>query len=213
MFRCFEIVQENNVLWVISGLYKTASSSFFKQHHLSHSLPSTVIFSAFSTLNLPREVYFQFQTKMSISLKTLKLYGKGSVNPPKVALILTLLDVPFETISVPMAKVKEPEYTAINPNGRLPSIFDPNTNLTLWESGAIIEYLIEKYDVERKFSFVSGSNESYLAKQWLFFQTTGQGPYFGQAAVFKMFHHEKLPSAVERYVKASPTATSSLEST
>lgn len=126
------------------------------------------------------------------------------MNPPKVALILSILDVPYDTISVPMAKVKEPEYTAINPNGRVPAIYDPNTDLTLWESGAIVEYLIEKYDVERKFSFAPGSKESYLAKQWLFFQTTGQGPYYGQAAVFKMFHHEKLPSALERYVKVSP---------
>lgn len=138
---------------------------------------------------------------MASSLKTVKLYGKGSVNPPKVALMLTLLDVPFETVSVPLAKVKEPEYTAINPNGRLPAIYDPNTDLTLWESGAILEYLIEKYDVERKFSFAPGTNESFLAKQWLFYQTSGQGPYYGQAAVFKMFHQEQLPSAIERYVK------------
>ena len=115
--------------------------------------------------------------------------------------MLTLLNVPFEIISVPMAKIKEPEYTAINPNGRLPAIYDPNTDLTLWESGAIMEYLIDKYDVERQFSFAPQTNESYLAKQWLYYQTTGQGPYYGQAAVFKMFHHENLPSAVERYVK------------
>lgn len=136
---------------------------------------------------------------MSSPLKTFKLYGKGSVNPPKVALILTLLDIPFETISVPIAKIKEPEYTAINPNGRIPAIYDPNTDLTLWESGAIIEYLIEKYDVEQKFSFAPGSKESYLAKQWFFYQATGQGPYYGQSVVFKKF--QPIPEAAERYVK------------
>jgi len=136
---------------------------------------------------------------MSSPLKTVKLYGKGSVNPPKVALILTLLDIPFETISVPIAKIKEPEYTAINPNGRIPAIYDPNTDLTLWESGAIIEYLIEKYDVEQKFSFAPGSKESYLAKQWFFYQATGQGPYYGQSVVFKKF--QPIPEAAERYVK------------
>lgn len=73
--------------------------------------------------------------------------------------------------------------------------------LALWESGAIVLYLIERYDTEHKLSFAPGSNESYLAKQWLFFQASGQGPYYGQAAWFKRFHHESLPSAVERYTK------------
>ncbi|KAK9323845.1 glutathione S-transferase Ure2-like protein [Lipomyces orientalis] len=97
--------------------------------------------------------------------------------------------------------VKKPDYLAINPNGRLPAIYDPNTDLTLWESGAIIEYLIERYDVTHNLSFASGTAESYHAKQWLFFQTTGQGPYYGQAAWYKRFDPEQLPSAIERYTK------------
>ena len=35
--------------------------------------------------------------------------------------------------------------------------------------------------------------------QWLFFQSSGQGPYYGQAAWFTFYHPEKVPSAVERY--------------
>lgn len=61
-------------------------------------------------------------------------------------------------------------------------IVDPNTNITLWESGAIIQYIIDTYDKEGKIS-VSSSPEKYLLNQWLFFQASGQGPYFGQALV------------------------------
>lgn len=75
----------------------------------------------------------------------------------------------------PISDVKKPEFLALNPNGRLPCIEDPNTGVKLWESGAIIEYLIEKYDQDHKISFEAGTNNHYLTKQWLYFQTTGQG--------------------------------------
>lgn len=94
-------------------------------------------------------------------------------------MILEELGVPYEAEAVPMTDIKKPEYLAINPNGRLPSIYDPNTAITLWESGAIVEYLIERYDTERKLSFEPGTAESYHAKQWLFFQASRQGPYYG----------------------------------
>lgn len=76
---------------------------------------------------------------MSSQIKTIKVWGKGGPNPPKVAILLGELGLPHELIVVPLSKAKEPEYLAINPNGRIPAIYDPNTDLTLWESGAIIE--------------------------------------------------------------------------
>ncbi|KAK4118004.1 putative glutathione S-transferase Ure2-like protein [Parathielavia appendiculata] len=145
------------------------------------------------------------------NLKPIKVWGKGGPNPPKVAILLEELGLPYEAIPVPLSDVKKPDYTAINPNGRLPSIYDPNTDLTLWESGAIIEYLIEKYDPEHKLSFPAGTPESYHAKQYLFFQVSGQGPYYGQAAWFQAFHQEKLPSAIERYVGEVNRVTGVLE--
>jgi glutathione S-transferase len=94
---------------------------------------------------------------------------------------------------------KEP-YESLNPNGRVPAIEDPNTGITLWESGAIIEYLVETYDKKNNISFPPGSKEYYEAKQWLYYQVSGQGPYFGQAVWFTRYHSEKLPSAVDRYI-------------
>lgn len=117
---------------------------------------------------------------MSSTLKPITVWGQGGPNPPKVAFILEELEIPYTIIPIPFSDIKKPEYLAVNPNGRLPAIQDPNTGITLWESGAILEYLVDKYDHAQKLSFSPGSDEFYHARQWLFFQTTGQGPYYGQ---------------------------------
>lgn len=134
------------------------------------------------------------------STQPLTLYGDMGPNPVKVAMVLRLLNIPYTTKSIGFSDLKQPPYLAVNPNGRIPAIHDPNTNLTLWESGAIIEYLVETYDKDHALSFPRGSPEYFLAKQWLYFQVSGQGPYFGQAMWFKKFHPERIESAVQRYV-------------
>lgn len=148
---------------------------------------------------------------MSSQYKPIKVWGSGGPNPPKVAIVLEELGIPYEVAPIPFSDVKKPEYLAINPNGRVPAIYDPNTDLTLWESGAILEYLIERYDTAHKLSFAPGTPEAYHTKQWLFFQVSGQGPYYGQAAWFKKFHPEQVPSAIERYSKEMLRVTGVLE--
>ena len=149
-----------------------------------------------------------------MAILPIKLYG-GILgpNPLKVGILLTLLELPFESVPVDFADVKGPEYEAVNPNGRLPSIHDPNTGLTIWESGAIIEYIIERYDSEepRKLSFTPRSAEAELARSFLHLQVSGHGPYYGQAYWFKNYHAEKVPSAVERYVNETKRVTSVLD--
>ncbi|KAI0876145.1 glutathione S-transferase [Hypoxylon argillaceum] len=148
---------------------------------------------------------------MSSSLKPITVYGKAGPNPPKVIMILEELGLPYEINAVPFSEVKGAAYLAVNPNGRLPAIHDPNRDLTLWESGAIIEYLVETYDKENKISFPKGSNESFLTKQWLYYQTTGQGPYYGQAVWFTKLQSEKIPTAIDRYVKEINRVTGVVE--
>lgn len=147
----------------------------------------------------------------SSQVKPIKIWGRIGPNPPKVPMLLEELGIPYELIHVPFDKVKEPEYLAINPNGRLPAIYDPNTDITLWESGAILLYLVERYDTEHKLSFAPGTAEAAHAQQWLFFQASGQGPYYGQAVWFKKYHPEEVPSALERYAKEVARVSSLLE--
>ncbi|KAL4999868.1 glutathione S-transferase [Aspergillus recurvatus] len=120
--------------------------------------------------------------------------------PLTVVTVLNELGVPYNIHSFKFDDVKKPPFININPNGRVPAIVDPNTDVTLWESGAILQYLEEVYDTEKKLTYTS-LKEKHLLNQWLHFQMSGQGPYFGQCGWFNVLHPEKLPSAIDRYVK------------
>lgn len=62
----------------------------------------------------------------------LKLYGSiHGPNPGKVYVILSELGVPFEVVLTQMSEVKTPAYLEHNPNGRLPTVYDPNTDIKL----------------------------------------------------------------------------------
>ncbi|KAF2708744.1 glutathione S-transferase [Pleomassaria siparia CBS 279.74] len=146
-------------------------------------------------------------------IKPIKIWGAGGPNPPKVAILVKELGLPHEIVPISFEALKqEPYITQVNINGRMPAIYDPNTDLTLWESGAIIEYLVETYDKEeRKLSFEPGTKDAWLARQWLYFQVSGQGPYYGQVAWFLKFAPEKIPLAIERYTKEIHRVTAVLE--
>ncbi|KAI1384136.1 glutathione S-transferase [Hypoxylon trugodes] len=119
-------------------------------------------------------------------------------NPWKVVLIFEELGIPYEITSIKFDDVKKQPYTNINPNGRVPAIYDSNTDITLWESGAIIQYLIEQYDTNHKLTYDT-LKERHQLNQWLQFQMSGQGPYYGVSAWFNVLHPEKVPSAIARY--------------
>ncbi|RYP12130.1 hypothetical protein DL767_011466 [Monosporascus sp. MG133] len=78
------------------------------------------------------------------------------------------------------------------------AVEDPNSDLVLWESGALIRYLIEQYAVNKTLTYDSLKEKHHL-NQWLQFQMSSQGPYYGVASWFNVLHPEKLPSAIERY--------------
>ncbi|MCJ1474470.1 hypothetical protein MMC13_003128 [Lambiella insularis] len=131
-------------------------------------------------------------------------------NPRKVIIIFEELGIPFEAEEMDVSALHTPAFEKHNPNGRVPCIHDPNTGITLWESGAIILYLIETYDTEYKLH-AKNAPEKFLEYQWLMFQVSGQGPYFGQAAWFVNFHPEKIQSAKDRYINEIKRVTKVLD--
>ncbi|TGO38245.1 hypothetical protein BHYA_0079g00040 [Botrytis hyacinthi] len=133
--------------------------------------------------------------------KTKKIADNKIITGPnawKVAIILEELKIPYTIEYLEITDLKKPPFESLDPNSRVPAITDPNTSLTLWESGAIMEYLIDTYDRFALLSYTSFP-ERYHVKQWLHFQMSGQGPCYGQAVWFAKYHSEKLDSATERY--------------
>ena len=79
----------------------------------------------------------------------------------------------------------KPEFLKISPNNRMPVIVDHenkinNKALSIFESGAILMYLGEKYG---KF-FPQKSPYRERALEWLFWQVGGLGPMAGQVSHF-----------------------------
>jgi GST-like protein len=81
----------------------------------------------------------------------------------------------------------DPAFLSLNPNGKIPAIYDPNgpndTPLALFESGAILLYLADKTG-----QFISPDPSTrYETIQWLMWQMGGVGPMFGQVGFFNKF--------------------------
>ncbi|WP_424972861.1 glutathione S-transferase family protein [Dinoroseobacter sp. S76] len=106
------------------------------------------------------------------------------------------LDYTVKPIDITTNIQKEPDFLAINPNGRIPAIVDHEADgFTVFESGAIMIYLAEK--TERLLPKDPKGRSEVL--QWLMFQMGGLGPMQGQANVFYRYFPQKIPAAIDRY--------------
>ena len=132
----------------------------------------------------------------------IQLYTWGTPNGKKVSVMLEEVGIPYEVHPINLQKGDQftPEYLAINPNNKIPSITDTDgpggQPQTLFESGAILMYLAEKTGK----LFPQDMRKRYEVVQWLMFQMGGVGPMFGQANFFFRLT-EKVPYAIERYHK------------
>ena len=130
------------------------------------------------------------------------LYTAATPNGWKVSIALEELGLPYEVHVVDLGSgaQKEPWFTAINPNGRIPAIVDRDKDdFPVFESGAILVYLAEKAGK----LMPSDAKGRSLVMQWLMFQMGGVGPMMGQANVFTRYFPEQIPSVQQRYLRES----------
>lgn len=132
------------------------------------------------------------------------LYYWTTPNGHKVTLFLEETRLPYKIHAVNIGKGDQfdPDFLKIAPNNRIPAIVDHKPEdggkpIPIFESGAILLYLAEKTG-----QFIpSDLRGRHMVLQWLFWQMGGLGPMAGQNHHFNVYAPEKLPYAIDRYVR------------
>jgi GST-like protein len=132
------------------------------------------------------------------------LYYWTTPNGHKVTMFLEEAGLPYRLHPVDISKGEQfaPEFLAISPNNKIPAIVDHEPadggkSISVFESGAILLYLAGKTG-----KFIPGTLRGQVhVLEWLMWQMGGLGPMLGQNHHFQHYAPEKIPYAIDRYVK------------
>ena len=132
------------------------------------------------------------------------LYYWPTPNGHKITMFLEETGLPYtiKPINIGTGEQFKPDFLKIAPNNRMPAIVDHDPTgggapISVFESGAILVYLAEKTG-----HFLPSDPRGRAdVLQWLFWQMGGLGPMAGQNHHFAVYAPEKIPYAIERYVK------------
>lgn len=134
------------------------------------------------------------------------LYYWMTPNGHKITIFLEEANIPYRIHPVDISANQQfhPDFLKINPNNKIPAIVDTEpagggNPISVFESGAILLYLAEKYK-----KFIPADNDlraKVETLEWLFWQVGGLGPMAGQNHHFNKYAKEKIPYAMERYIK------------
>ena len=134
----------------------------------------------------------------------IELYYWGTPNGHKITIFLEEAELEYQIFPVDIRAGDQfkPDFLKIAPNNRIPAIIDRQPQdggepISVFESGAILQYLAEKTS---KF-LPMNLRDRLVAMEWLFWQMGGLGPMAGQNHHFGQYAPEKIPYAIERYVK------------
>ncbi|KAG9734793.1 glutathione S-transferase, partial [Aureobasidium melanogenum] len=143
---------------------------------------------------------------MSSNIKPLTLHAHTTgPNPIKIAIALEKLKLPYEIKlwefgDNPENGLKGAKFLAINENGRVPALEDPNSGVVSWESGAVMNYIRRKYDTENKLGPQGKSEQDVVDfEKWEYFLLTTVGPMTGQTNWYRHYNEVKNEDALNRY--------------
>lgn len=132
------------------------------------------------------------------------LYYWTTPNGHKITMLLEETGLPYRIVPVNIGTGAqfEPAFLSISPNNRIPAIIDHapadgDAPIPVFESGAILLYLAQK----SRQLLPTDLRGQVEVLQWLFWQMAGLGPMAGQNHHFARYAPEKIPYAIDRYVK------------
>lgn len=134
--------------------------------------------------------------------RPIDVYYWPTPNGWKVTILLEELGVPYNIVPVNIGAGEQfkPDFLKISPNNRMPAIVDHEPvdgggPFSVFESGAILEYIAEKYG---KF-LPQDVRGKYEVLQWVYWQMGGLGPMSGQANHFRAYAANPIEYAINRY--------------
>ena len=137
----------------------------------------------------------------------IELFTADTPNGKKITIILEEIGCDFKVTKIDLSKDEQfkKDFKKISPFGKIPVIIDHENEQSLFESGAILIYLAEKYN---KFY---DAKDRHTINQWLMAQMGIIGPMIGQHHQFHHYNAGKSEFGEERYFKITKRIYSELD--
>jgi GST-like protein len=139
----------------------------------------------------------------------IELHTWATPNGRKISIMLEETGLPYTVHPVNIGKNEQfaPSFLALSPNNKIPAIVDTEAGLSIFESGAILQYLADKTGL---WLAPSGAAR-WKALEWLNWQMGGLGPMLGQLGFFALRAPEKAPLAIDRFTEEAKRLLGVLE--
>ena len=124
------------------------------------------------------------------------LYTWPTPNGRKISILLEELNAPYQVHTIDIEKKEQflKEFSRISPSNKIPAIIDQENGQSIFESGAIMIYLTNKYDqfIPKKYY--------WQTMEWFVFQLSQVGPLLGQAHQFLFYHPNQSEFIETKYI-------------
>ena len=137
----------------------------------------------------------------------IELFTSNTPNGKKITIMLEEINLNYKITIVNINKDEQfnPKFRAISPFSKIPVITDHDSNVNIFESGAILMYLGEKSG-----KFYPEKNKGVII-QWLMAQMAYVGPLLGQHHQFHHYNPGKSEWGEDRYFKIAKSIYKDLD--